>query len=139
MLQRRMTGVFNLIIYRGEIRGFSMDFDKFAIKFIIFKNFQRIYGKTIEKILKIDYNRNRQYLQKNFLHILRRKDMNLKARQEKLDVIKWYDSILWGEDRCGTYEYCAKCNKDEQYPCARAEARFEKKYVRVAQVSRRAK
>ena len=63
--------------------------------------------------------------------------MNFKSRQEKIDVIKWYDSILMGEDRCGTYEYCGKCNKGEKYPCAKAESRYINNYVRVATVKRR--
>ncbi len=63
--------------------------------------------------------------------------MDFKARQDKLDVIKWYDSIVAGEDRCGTYAFCVKCRKKEEYPCARAEDRYEKRYVRVAIITRR--
>ena len=63
--------------------------------------------------------------------------MNLKVRQEKLDIIKWYDSILLGEDRCGTYHFCMKCRKKEKYPCARAMARYEGDFVRVAVVHKR--
>ena len=60
-------------------------------------------------------------------------------RQEAIDIIKWYDSIVAGEDRCGTYEYCIKCRKEEKYPCARAEDKYQKGYVRVAVINRRAK
>ncbi len=63
--------------------------------------------------------------------------MDFKARQDKLDVIKWYDSIVAGEDRCGSYLYCEKCRKSEPYPCAKAEDRYERGYVRVAVVTRR--
>ena len=65
--------------------------------------------------------------------------MDFQARQQTLDVIKWYDSIVAGEDRCGTYDYCDKCYKQEMYPCAKAENRKEKGYVRVAVWVRRAK
>jgi len=63
--------------------------------------------------------------------------MNYKARQEEFDVIKWYDSILAGEDRCGTYDFCEQCRKEEPYPCARAQYRHEKGYVRIAIIHRR--
>ncbi len=63
--------------------------------------------------------------------------MDLKSRQEKFDRIKWYDSLLVGEDRCGTYHFCMKCRKKEQYPCARAMARYEGDFVRVAVVRKR--
>ncbi len=63
--------------------------------------------------------------------------MDFKARQNELDVIKWYDSMVAGEDQCGTYSYCVKCRKQEDNPCARAEDRMEKGYVRVAIITRR--
>lgn len=43
----------------------------------------------------------------------------LKVKQDELDAIKWCDSEL-GEDKCGTYDYCAVCDKQADYPCARA-------------------
>lgn len=63
--------------------------------------------------------------------------MDKKRRQEKFDLTKWYDSLLAGEDRCGTYGFCGKCRKEEQYPCACAMERFRKECVRVAVVVRR--
>ncbi len=63
--------------------------------------------------------------------------MDLKSRQEMFDRIKWYDSLLVGEDRCGTYHFCMKCRKKEKYPCARAMARYEGDFVRVAVVYKR--
>ena len=63
--------------------------------------------------------------------------MDLKSRQEMFDRIKWYDSLLVGEDRCGTYHFCMKCRKKEKYPCARAMARYEGDFVRVAVVHKR--
>ncbi len=50
--------------------------------------------------------------------------MDFESQQKKFDDIKWYDSIVAGEDRCGSYEFCEKCNKQEPCPCARAIARF---------------
>ncbi len=46
--------------------------------------------------------------------------MDFKKEQEKFDAIKWYDSIVAGEDRCGSYDFCVKCNKANPYPCAYA-------------------
>ena len=63
--------------------------------------------------------------------------MDLRARQDQFDKIKWYDSMLAGEDRCGKYDFCVKCHKEETYPCAKALNRFEKGYIRVAVVNRR--
>lgn len=57
--------------------------------------------------------------------------MTLKERQQAFDIQKWYDSILWGEDRCGTYDFCSKCVRDRSYPCARAIMRKEGKYIRI--------
>ncbi len=49
--------------------------------------------------------------------------MDMKFQQEKFDDEKWYDSIVAGEDRCGTYDFCAFCNKEDAYPCANAASR----------------
>ena len=51
--------------------------------------------------------------------------MDFKAQQKEFDNVKWYDSIVEGNDRCGTYVFCGKCVKTEEYPCARAKARYE--------------
>ncbi|MBQ8428711.1 MAG: hypothetical protein IJX30_01270 [Clostridia bacterium] len=51
--------------------------------------------------------------------------MDFKTQQQEFDNVKWYDSILEGNDRCGTYVFCDKCIKTEEYPCARAKARYE--------------
>lgn len=50
----------------------------------------------------------------------------LKNKQETLDTIKWLDSEN-GEDKCGSYSYCAKCDKAKEYPCARAYYAFNAK------------
>ena len=43
----------------------------------------------------------------------------LETKQSELDIIKWTDSEN-GTDMCGTYGYCDKCDKDKDFPCARA-------------------
>lgn len=43
----------------------------------------------------------------------------LESKQAELDVIKWTDSEK-GADMCGTYDYCKNCDKNNDYPCARA-------------------
>ena len=63
--------------------------------------------------------------------------MSYKSEQEKFDSVKWYDSIVAGEDRCGTYEFCGKCKKEERYPCARAMLRHSRGVVRIAVIRRR--
>ncbi len=64
--------------------------------------------------------------------------MDMKFQQEKFDDVKWYDSIVAGEDRCGSYDFCAFCNKDEAYPCANAAGRAlaanEKTFTRIASI-----
>ena len=58
--------------------------------------------------------------------------MDYRIEQDKFDKVKWYDSILVGYDRCGSYAFCGVCNKEEEQPCARAMHRFYKKRVRIA-------
>jgi hypothetical protein len=60
--------------------------------------------------------------------------MNLKSQQSIFDDVKWFDSIQAGEDRCGTYAFCKRCRKTDEYPCARAANRMENGYIRVATV-----
>ena len=43
----------------------------------------------------------------------------LKNKQKELDEKKWLDSEN-SEDKCGSYKYCEKCDKTQEYPCARA-------------------
>ncbi len=50
--------------------------------------------------------------------------MNYRVEQEKFDKVKWYDSILVGYDRCGSYDFCAECDKTQSDPCARAMQKF---------------
>lgn len=44
--------------------------------------------------------------------------MNKVERQNALDVRKWIDSEQKGYDCCGSYDFCAKCDKQVEYPCA---------------------
>ncbi len=76
------------------------------------KNFKKFF---IIKVYKKYTTKN------NRLHIIEESEvMDFQNEQEKFDVIKWYDSIVAGEDRCGSYEFCSVCNKAEPQPCARA-------------------
>ena len=54
-----------------------------------------------------------------------------KNEQQKLDVIKWNESMKTGEDKCGSYSYCSLCKKDEEYPCAKAKRRESNKKGKV--------
>lgn len=65
--------------------------------------------------------------------------MDFKEWQAKFDEKKWIDSIIAGEDRCGTYEFCQKCKKSESEPCAKAFYRYKNPYTRIAIVRCRTK
>ena len=52
--------------------------------------------------------------------------MTLVQLQDKLSVEKWTASEEAGYDLCGSYTYCSKCNKEEEFPCARALNRAKK-------------
>lgn len=54
------------------------------------------------------------------------KKEELKNLQAELDVLKWNDSQDKGADACGSYDYCVKCDKGVEYPCATAKAAAEK-------------
>lgn len=43
-------------------------------------------------------------------------------RQRQLDEAKWLESEKKGYDVCGEFDYCAKCDKSSENPCATAEA-----------------
>ena len=47
-------------------------------------------------------------------------DMSTLEKQNEFDKKKWEDSVNAGRDTCGEYDYCAKCNKNHEYPCATA-------------------
>ena len=52
--------------------------------------------------------------------------------QKVLDEKKWFDSIRYGKDMCGEYDYCCKCKKDEENPCENAKNRF----TRLSKINR---
>ena len=58
--------------------------------------------------------------------------MDFKSWQKEFDERKWNDGMAIGEDTCGTYEFCSKCNRTESEPCARAAYRFKNNRIRVA-------
>lgn len=51
----------------------------------------------------------------------------LKNLQAELDVKKWNDAQEQGADTCGSYDYCGKCDKAAEYPCATAKVASETK------------
>ncbi len=62
--------------------------------------------------------------------------MDFKTQQKRFDDIKWYDSIVAGEDRCGCYSFCKYCDKSLPEPCARAACRQKKiGWVKIAELS----
>ena len=46
--------------------------------------------------------------------------MAISAKQKELDLIKWEKSQLLGTDACGSFNYCAHCNKGIENPCENA-------------------
>lgn len=58
--------------------------------------------------------------------------MNKVERQNALDIQKWIDSEQKGYDCCGSYDFCAKCDKQVEYPCAVAYDAFNAKTVKAA-------
>ncbi len=46
--------------------------------------------------------------------------MNKFQLQGMIDLKKWYDSESCGHDTCGSYEFCAFCDKSLPQPCANA-------------------
>ena len=41
-------------------------------------------------------------------------------KQRELDGIKWEKSQMLGMDACGTFDYCAHCDKNKENPCEEA-------------------
>lgn len=63
--------------------------------------------------------------------------MTLEQQQRAFDDVKWFDSIQAGEDKCGSYEFCAQCVKTMKYPCARAAKKQSTGGVRIAVTRKR--
>ncbi len=55
--------------------------------------------------------------------------MAITKKQSELDIIKWEKSVELGYDACGSFDYCAKCDKALENPCEKAYAKFNKKPV----------
>ena len=53
--------------------------------------------------------------------------MAITKKQQELDVIKWNKSVEMGQDACGTFDYCAKCDISLENPCDKAYKAFNKK------------
>lgn len=51
----------------------------------------------------------------------------LSVKQKKFDEQKWLESEKLGCDTCGTYKFCAKCDKSIENPCEKAKTKFNKK------------
>lgn len=52
--------------------------------------------------------------------------MDYAKTQKQLDMQKWALSEERNEDMCGKMPYCGLCNKEEEFPCAKAFERTEK-------------
>ena len=46
--------------------------------------------------------------------------MALTKKQAELDVTKWLGSENAGHDMCGEFDFCVKCDKELENPCAKA-------------------
>ncbi|HIV64008.1 MAG TPA: hypothetical protein H9693_04545 [Firmicutes bacterium] len=52
--------------------------------------------------------------------------MALTKKQAELDVSKWLKSEEAGHDLCGEFDFCAKCDKELENPCAKALDAYKK-------------
>lgn len=50
-----------------------------------------------------------------------------KNLQQELDIKKWLESEEAHKDLCSTYDFCSKCDKSKDNPCALAYTTFNKK------------
>ena len=63
--------------------------------------------------------------------------MDYKKQQDKIDKMKWADSVAAESDLCGTYDFCVACDKTLENPCARAAYKYKRaNTVKVATVCR---
>ncbi len=53
--------------------------------------------------------------------------MAITKKQRELDAIKWLKSEEMGMDACGSFDYCVKCDKNNENPCDKAFTAFNKK------------
>jgi len=52
--------------------------------------------------------------------------MSISDKQRELDEAKWLKSEVLGFDACGTFDYCANCDKANENPCDVAYTAFNK-------------
>ncbi len=52
--------------------------------------------------------------------------------QNDLDIKKWLESEKEKKDLCGTYDFCIKCDKTKETPCAVAYTLLNKKRKRIS-------
>ena len=65
--------------------------------------------------------------------------MRLSKKQKELDIIKWEKSVNQGYDACGSFEFCAECDKTLINPCDRAYRAYASKTCAEIIKSRHAK
>ena len=53
--------------------------------------------------------------------------MKLTKKQQEIDVMKWEKSQKIGADACGSFDFCACCDKEKENPCDKAFSAFSKK------------
>ncbi len=63
--------------------------------------------------------------------------MAITKKQQELDVAKWLKSEEIGADACGSFDYCAKCDKSLENPCDKAFKAFNKKPVAKKAVAKK--
>lgn len=61
--------------------------------------------------------------------------MTLEEKQIELDVAKWNKSQSLKLDACGTFNYCASCDKGLNNPCAHAYSKFFNEELESAEVT----
>ena len=47
-------------------------------------------------------------------------------KQKIFNEKKWFDSIRYGKDMCGEYDFCCKCDKSLENPCEKAQEKYTK-------------
>ena len=52
--------------------------------------------------------------------------MLIYEKQKELDVKKWLESENAARDLCGDFDFCSKCDKDIENPCAVAYDEYNK-------------
>lgn len=61
--------------------------------------------------------------------------MAITKKQMELDKIKWLKSEELGYDACGSFDFCAKCDKQKENPCDKAFKAYSKKPIAKKEVA----